>query len=256
MEQGLLPAAGVSDSVLEALGRIVGLRRRRAAQGGRDARRRARRRATGGGGVRSDGSAARGGGRARCGRPPPSPRNGTRSIASSADAIERQLGARRPTSYPMNDLLRLYRYALRVGDRPLAELLARVTRGDPAASRARRPGAPGRCRAARRAGRREPSERSAGCSSGSALFGTDRVRSRAMQSADRAARRARAERATGLDLGREDACRCRWSTSPTRGSACTCATWRICASAPGVPPLPPDAVAVGTAAARRPARSG
>ena len=31
----------------------------------------------------------------------------------------------------MNDLLRLYRHALRVGDRPLAELLARVTRGDP-----------------------------------------------------------------------------------------------------------------------------
>ena len=74
------------------------LRRRRAAQGGRDA---GAGRAGGGGrrGVRADLGRPDGGRRA-WERPPPSPRNGTRSTASSADAIERQLRARRPTSAP------------------------------------------------------------------------------------------------------------------------------------------------------------
>ena len=98
MEQGLLPASGVSDSVLEGLGRIVGY--------GADALRKAGEMPGAGGG----GGGGRRGLRAerprpwrrrtRSGRPPPSPSNGTRSTASSADAIERQLGPRRPTSTP------------------------------------------------------------------------------------------------------------------------------------------------------------
>ena len=97
MEQGLLPASGVSDSVLEALGRIVGY--------GADALRKAGEMPgggrPGGGGRRRlraelaptcGGADDVGGGRRRARA------NGTRSTASSADAIERQLGARRPTS--------------------------------------------------------------------------------------------------------------------------------------------------------------
>ena len=142
MEQGLLPEAGVSDAVLEALGRIVGVLAGGAAQGGADAR-----------GGRAVGCACRssrvftridagrrrrasGAGRAAPLRPtglgrgrPPLPRRLSVSPA-----------ARPPTSPACtSDSSSVYRFALRTGDRPLARRLGRALRGDPALRSAGRP---------------------------------------------------------------------------------------------------------------------
>ena len=123
MEQGLLPASGVSDSVLEALGRIVGY--------GADALRKAGEMPAAGGGRRRRAAAVfarqlgSAGGGAESRRPPAEPeRMGRGRPPLPRTAIERQLGRAAPDLNPMNELLRLYRYALRVGDRPLAELLS------------------------------------------------------------------------------------------------------------------------------------
>ena len=54
--------------------------------------------------------------------------NGTRSTASSAAA--ESAAALRGDSLPMPDLIKLYLFALRSGDRPLARALARALRSD------------------------------------------------------------------------------------------------------------------------------
>ena len=129
MEQGLLPASGVSDTVLEALGRIIG--------SGKESLRKA-------GEMPAPGGPAAGAGRCRvrpqvgvppsrtstCPRLPPQWTTGTRSTACSAAVDRASALGPGPDLNPMNELLLLYRYALRVGDRPLTERLGRVIRGD------------------------------------------------------------------------------------------------------------------------------
>ena len=61
--------------------------------------------------------------------PPPSS-NGTKSTVCSGAADSASAPQLCPDLNPMNELLLLYRYALRVGDRPLTERLGRVVRGD------------------------------------------------------------------------------------------------------------------------------
>ena len=123
MEQGLLPEAGVSDTVLEALGRIVGYSREALRKAGQ---------MPAAGGALAAGPApvfarttpARGGAGA-AGSRRAGPASGTRStgssVAAEASCPERLIGT--------------HRAALRSGDRRLAERLVRVAAPPPGAAR-------------------------------------------------------------------------------------------------------------------------
>ena len=141
MEQGLLPASGVSDSVLEALGRIIGAGKEALRKAGRDA-----------GGGRGRGGPGRRGVRSQlgsggCGRPTwpeplPRRRNGTKSIASSAAADRTSVPGPRPD--------------LNLNERTTPPLSLRAARGRQAVDRATGPRDPRRPTAPRTRGRRPP----------------------------------------------------------------------------------------------------